>query len=1512
MARNQTIVQDSLGNASVSNNFTAANLIRSGGTASQFLKADGSVDSNAYVTVTTARSALSFVAGSGAYNSSTGVITIPTNTNQLTNGAGFITGYTETDTLDSVLSRGTSSTRLISLTSATSTTGIAIQSSSAANGGSVLRFTKAAAANQVYITLESDQLYFGVPANNTTNADVGTKGSVNLRLQTNYTTRINIDPTGTIQLLPLTSNGFLKTSGSNGTLVVDTNTYLTSYTETDTLNSVTGRGATTSNTIQIGKLGIGRAAGSNESISVENPEGFWLIQGFRSGSSVGGLHTNSGVLHVQAADVRIQASSTATWNGDTLATRPWVTSQGYITGYTETDTLASVTGRGSSTSTTLNLDGRINIGNGLTRPSALNSDSVAHARIGGSDVHLYVASLGAAGGYKVAVQAARTSDFQSFDLDLQSNGGILRYGGNEIATRTWVTSQNYLTSIPAHNQAWSTITSTPTTIGGYGISDAVYTTTSDFTTAGSGWYRVATTAGDGRGYYYVELFCTGGNHNPAYLRIEAMGDWGNDKLIAAYTDLGFPASAVRITRSSTTTFIEVNFTTTIFGASARVVRLGFNSGVSVLSGALSAGGNTVQETLSVTSKINAASISIAGNIVLHAGNYNSYSPTLTGGGASGTWGISITGNAATLGGYSPNQTGGAYTIVQRDANGYIQNSYFYMSGGGSERNSSGLGYIAGFNSSDYYVRSYNSTAVASFLGLGTMAYASTSSYVPYGNWGTTSGLNDYKLYLRTNGDNNHYLWNASDDWEELNAYEGTGFRITSVGGSVGVLYVYGSSNGGYTYSPYSFRAPIFYDSQDTGYYVDPNSTSELRNLYLGAHDSGTSEFLFGENSSGWYGMRWYWDSGVNFYWYGRNAGTDTLIMNYTTNDNSYAKWHRHFHMNSYNIDYVGTIYMNGGVYIQTQNNRSLQVTSSGGADNGIYGRGSSGQFAYQLYGNGSGSYGFLDGPWAAWDLRKAVDGALYMNDNDNYYIYTNSTGTSLSIAGKITTAVSNGTIISHASMTDAFGYNNSYGTYIGSVVGGTYYIYANGSFYDNGTIRSFIHSGNIGSQSVSYATSAGSVNQANVAYLVNGTSGGAIQTWDVRTISPSTMTSYRMGFGFTSWANNNSAPYADYLHLRSYGDGSGGSDNLVTFLKSGFGMRIWQQSFGSTSPYSSYVDVIHSGNIGSQSVSNSSSLGGYGSGTYIGKFGSGNGYYQVDNWIQFNTSAGMFWPNYNGAHIYPNTSTSYGSVRIDGTRNGWRGLNFAGSVTLMMNDNETGHYKDGYGWQWRWYQGTMFVSRSTYGGGTEYTVVDTGNISSYTAGNANSISAAVGGSYTWTNTNYFRSNLGGYCGSLSNPPLQVYSDSNNSAFFSFHKGGHYAVNMGLDADNVIRIGGWSMSANRFQMDASGNLTMSGDITAYSDARIKENVVTVEDAIDRVQKMRGVFYNRTDSDDKKRKVGVIAQEMMEVLPEVVNQDNDGMYNVSYGNIVGVLIEAIKEQQLQIEKLQNKLDNVLSSR
>ena len=136
---------------------------------------------------------------------------------------------------------------------------------------------------------------------------------------------------------------------------------------------------------------------------------------------------------------------------------------------------------------------------------------------------------------------------------------------------------------------------------------------------------------------------------------------------------------------------------------------------------------------------------------------------------------------------------------------------------------------------------------------------------------------------------------------------------------------------------------------------------------------------------------------------------------------------------------------------------------------------------------------------------------------------------------------------------------------------------------------------------------------------------------------------------------------------------------------------------------------------------------------------------------------------------------------------------------------------------------------------------------------------------------------------------------------SFHRGGHYAVNFGLDDDNVMRIGGWSAGANRWQLDMSGNMTAAGDVTAFSDARVKTNVKTIENALGKTLALRGVSYNRTDSDDTRTKIGVIAQETLEVVPEVVNQDNAGMYNVSYGNMTALLIEAIKEQQAQIEDL-----------
>jgi hypothetical protein len=100
----------------------------------------------------------------------------------------------------------------------------------------------------------------------------------------------------------------------------------------------------------------------------------------------------------------------------------------------------------------------------------------------------------------------------------------------------------------------------------------------------------------------------------------------------------------------------------------------------------------------------------------------------------------------------------------------------------------------------------------------------------------------------------------------------------------------------------------------------------------------------------------------------------------------------------------------------------------------------------------------------------------------------------------------------------------------------------------------------------------------------------------------------------------------------------------------------------------------------------------------------------------------------------------------------------------------------------------------------------------------------------------------------------------------------------------------------------GTLTASADVIAYSDAKLKENVKTLDGS--KVLQMRGVSFDRKDNGASSS--GVIAQEMQKVAPELVS-DDDGTLGVAYGNITGYLIEAIKNQQKQINKLTKIIEN-----
>jgi hypothetical protein len=133
---------------------------------------------------------------------------------------------------------------------------------------------------------------------------------------------------------------------------------------------------------------------------------------------------------------------------------------------------------------------------------------------------------------------------------------------------------------------------------------------------------------------------------------------------------------------------------------------------------------------------------------------------------------------------------------------------------------------------------------------------------------------------------------------------------------------------------------------------------------------------------------------------------------------------------------------------------------------------------------------------------------------------------------------------------------------------------------------------------------------------------------------------------------------------------------------------------------------------------------------------------------------------------------------------------------------------------------------------------------------------------------------------------------------------HGTAGWGNDYDVRLDCGlsGISTGQSTLTVIAGGGLVCNDNITAYSDIRLKENIKVIPNALDKVNSLRGVTFTRNDaSNTTKLYTGVIAQEVLEVLPEAVTQGDTGIYSVAYGNMVGLLIEAIKELKLEIDIL-----------
>ena len=286
--------------------------------------------------------------------------------------------------------------------------------------------------------------------------------------------------------------------------------------------------------------------------------------------------------------------------------------------------------------------------------------------------------------------------------------------------------------------------------------------------------------------------------------------------------------------------------------------------------------------------------------------------------------------------------------------------------------------------------------------------------------------------------------------------------------------------------------------------------------------------------------------------------------------------------------------------------------------------------------------------------------------------------------------------------------------------------------------------------------------------------------------------------------------------------------------------------------------------------------------------------------------------------IIPPALTVNGDERVTGTLyvNTITGTGGAASTALTVNGDET-------------VTGTLYVSTITGTGGAGSTanftgtLTNAGNAAFCRNGNTSTFTVGIPGQNT-TSTVYGPLTLNDAPTSRQIKIGSVNPDVNG--LLLSNNGGASGCFIGLNTANNIFLGAGSLGSNVGIQNSllvgqnatigstgfNGYLTVGSvpvatpspgdivatnnvsgkDIIASSDRRTKNSIETIDSALDRVLRMRGVFFER-NAEPGERRVGVIAQEVEEILPEVVHTDADGMKSVSYGSMIGLLIEAIKE-------------------
>jgi len=636
-------------------------------------------------------------------------------------------------------------------------------------------------------------------------------------------------------------------------------------------------------------------------------------------------------------------------------------------------------------------------------------------------------------------------------------------------------------------------------------------------------------------------------------------------------------------------------------------------------------------------------------------------------------------------------------------------------------------------------------------------------------------------------------------------------------------------SGGNLFGTASVRSPIFYDLDNTGYYTNPASTSNLNQintvtlnvsgnttlgngngdvthindiLHIGATDSGNADFFFGEGSTHAiaYGAHWNWDSGYGFKWYSRNNNTDSLVMSYETNSVTYLNMGRSINLANNSLDYVSQLHFNDNVRFYGDGNDSYLNFKYGDSNaGGIKVLNGSGTLRGYIYGDNS-AFGLLDsdGQWSVrsqtgtnpLELRcdNNVEFQVYNSftvspgssrapifyDSNNTAYYTNPASTS-----NLNGLTVNGTITGNAATADNS--QQLYGLY-------------NTQFLRSDTADSFTGTITMGTQKALVAN-----NYGRGVYGIYSSSRFQ-HVWSMGT-------SYNL-------ADNGTSPGNLYGIAWSYPSAGGQAANL-----SSHGMLVMMNGVYKAS-ISDSIRCVSDMRAPRYYDSNNT------------------GYYadMASTSIFNDLRADIFYDKDNTSYyMRPGTTSIFNDLRAN----------------IFYDRANTGYY-------------TRPATTSHMN-----IITTAGNVTIGASNASNLYLGAGGGTHMRLHTS----------GGLS------YIDLNNGNL-NWRNG----------------------SSTRFIFyNVTANMTVYGTVTQYSDARHKENIVEIGSCIDKIKSIRGVYYNRTDLNTEVTKIGVIAQEVEVLMPELVLEEPEtGFKSVAYSELTAVLVNGMKEQQAIIEDLKARLE------